>query len=94
MFALFRENFLPEGAGGGLLADAGGGTATPLAGEGGFVGAEGQVLVREAVGTLLVFSRTGGTKGSNRPVCSELAPMLLAPVSSNLVGEQESSSAR
>jgi hypothetical protein len=68
MFMLLREIFLPEGAGGGLLEDAGGGAAAPLAGEGGFDSAEEEVLVGEAVGTLVVFSRTGRTKGSDREV--------------------------
>jgi hypothetical protein len=93
MFALFRESFLPEGAGGGLLEDAGGGAAAPLAREDGFNGAE-EVLEGEAVGTLLVFSRTGRTKGSDRPVWSEPAPVLLALGSSKSGGEVKSSSAR
>jgi hypothetical protein len=66
---LFREeSFLAEGAGGGFLRDAGGGTAGPLAGEGGFGGAEEEVLVGEADGASVVFSRMGGTKGSECPV--------------------------
>jgi hypothetical protein len=86
MSALLREeDFLPELAGGGLLADAGGGAAAPLAEEGGCV-LEGEAVV--------VFSRTGGTKGSDRPACSEPATVLPAPVSSISGGEEKSSSAR
>jgi hypothetical protein len=65
-FALLREeNFLPEGAEGGFLKDVGGGIAAPLAGDGGFDSAE---EVGEVAGTSVVFSRTGGTKGSDRPI--------------------------
>jgi hypothetical protein len=88
---LREEDFLPEGAGGGLWEDAGGGAAALLAGEGGLLGAE--VLEGEAVG-LLVVSMTGGTEGSDRPACSEPAPVLPAPVSSISGGEEKSSSAR
>jgi hypothetical protein len=57
--APFRELFC--GAGGGLLADAGGGAEAPLAGEEDDGGAEDEVLEGEALGWL-VFSGTGGTK--------------------------------
>ena len=50
------------------MRDTGGSTAGPLAGEAGFDGAEEEVLVGEADGASVVFSRTGGTKGSDRPV--------------------------
>jgi hypothetical protein len=66
----FRELF--RGAGGGLLADADGGAGASFAGEEEGGGADGELLEGEAV-AWLVFSRTGGTKGSGRPVSSEPA---------------------
>ena len=94
IFVLFRESFWPGEAGGGLLEDAGGGAAAPLAGEGILVAAEEEVLLGEEVDACLVFSGTGGTKRSNRPLSSEPAPMLPAPVSSVSGGEEKASSAR
>jgi hypothetical protein len=93
MLALLREIFLPGGVGGGLLEDAGGGAAAPLAGEEVAGGAVGGVLEREAVDGL-VFSGTDGTRGSGRSLDSEPAPMLTASVSSISGGEVKSSSAR
>jgi hypothetical protein len=75
------------------LEDAGGGASAPLAGEAGFLGPEEEVLQGEVV-NLLVFSRTGGTKGFGRPACSEPAPVLLALESSISGGEEKSSSTR
>jgi hypothetical protein len=90
--APFRELF--RGAGGGSLADAGVGAAASLASEEDGGGADDEVLEGEAVDACLVFSKTGGTKGYDRPVSFETTPMLLAPVSSKSRGEEKSSSAR
>ncbi|KAK1616992.1 hypothetical protein QYE76_022509 [Lolium multiflorum] len=76
---------------GGFLEGAGGGMAEPLAGEDGLEGAE-EVLAGEAVGASVLFSRTGGNTGSDRPVYYKPAPVLLAPVSSKSGGEKKSSS--
>lgn len=77
-----------------MLPEAGGGAAAPLANEGGLVAAEEEVLLGEEVVVCLVFSGTGGTGGSDRPLGSEPAPVLPAPVSSISGGEKKSSSAR
>jgi hypothetical protein len=69
MVVLLRvDNFLPEGAGGGFLEDVGYDAVGPLAGEGGFGGAEEKVLVGKAEGASVVISTTSGTKGVDRPV--------------------------
>jgi hypothetical protein len=66
--ATFRENFLLEGPEGGLTEEASGGAAELLVGEGGFICKEGEVLAGEAVDSSVLFSRKGGTKGSDHPV--------------------------
>ena len=72
------------------MAEAGGGVVVPLAGEGDLAEVE-EAWWGEAVVVRLVFSRTGGTGGSDRLLGSEPAPMLPAPVSSVSGGELKSS---